>query len=163
MTSNKWVTSSVGLFQSSAIQPFFADPYTVGKSSCSSVASRLNIRSNTCSCTRSGVQFSLSTLFTTTIGLSPSSIALPSTKRVCGMGPSKASTSNNTASAIFNTRSTSPPKSAWPGVSIKLILTSFHVALTFLAKMVIPRSRSRSLLSKMSSPESLRSSTTLHW
>ena len=135
----------------------------MGKSSCSSSASRLNIRSKTCSCTKSGVQFSLSTLLTTTMGLSPNSMALPRTKRVWGMGPSKASTSNSTASAIFNTRSTSPPKSAWPGVSIKLILTPFQLALTFLAKIVMPRSRSRSLLSRMSSPVSLRSSTTLHW
>ena len=60
----------------------------------------------------SGVQFSLSTLLTTTIGFSPSSIALPKTKRVCGIGPSKASTSKSTPSAIFRTRSTSPPKSA---------------------------------------------------
>ena len=37
---------------------------------------------------------------------------------------------------------------------MRLILTSFHVALTFFAKMVMPRSRSRSLLSRMSSPVS---------
>ena len=60
----------------------------------------------------SGVQFSLSTLFTTTIGVKPNSNAFPSTKRVCGIGPSKASTNNKTPSAIFKTRSTSPPKSA---------------------------------------------------
>ena len=50
--------------------------------------------------------------------------ALRSTNRVCGIGPSAASTSRNTPSAIFSTRSTSPPKSAWPGVSIRLILVS---------------------------------------
>ena len=60
----------------------------------------------------SGVQFSLSTLLTTTIGVKPNSKAFPNTNLVCGIGPSKASTNNNTPSAIFNTRSTSPPKSA---------------------------------------------------
>ena len=38
------------------------------------------------------------------------------------MGPSAASISNSAPSAILSTRSTSPPKSAWPGVSIMLIL-----------------------------------------
>jgi hypothetical protein len=34
------------------------------------------------------------------------------TKRVCGIGPSTASTSKSTESTIDSTRSTSPPKSA---------------------------------------------------
>ena len=37
-------------------------------------------------------------------------------------GPSKASTTSSTPSTIFITRSTSPPKSAWPGVSTMLIV-----------------------------------------
>ena len=41
----------------------------------------------------------------------PNSIALDNTNRVCGIGPSKASTNKITPSAIFKTRSTSPPKS----------------------------------------------------
>ena len=40
---------------------------------------------------------------------------------VCGIGPSAASTSRRQPSAMDRTRSTSPPKSAWPGVSIRLI------------------------------------------
>ena len=88
----------------------------------------------------------------TTIGLRLSSNAFCSTKRVCGIGPSKASTNSSTPSAIFSTRSTSPPKSAWPGVSITLILQPLYSMATFFAKMVIPRSRSSSLLSRMSSP-----------
>jgi hypothetical protein len=44
-----------------------------------------------------------------------------STNRVCGIVPSKASTTSSTPSTIFITRSTSPPKSAWPGVSRMLI------------------------------------------
>jgi predicted membrane GTPase involved in stress response len=43
------------------------------------------------------------------------------TKRVCGIGPSTASTNNNTESTIDKTRSTSPPKSACPGVSTILM------------------------------------------
>ncbi len=43
------------------------------------------------------------------------------TKRVCGIGPSKASTTKSTESTIESTRSTSPPKSACPGVSTMLM------------------------------------------
>ena len=110
--SNNGSIESVSFFQSSDIQLFFALPYTVGKSSCHSSAPSSNIKSNTFSCTSSGVQFSLSTLFTTTQGLRPKSIAFCNTKRVCGIGPSNASTSRHTPSAILSTRSTSPPKSA---------------------------------------------------
>ena len=48
----------------------------------------------------------------------PASSALRSTKRVWGSGPSDASTSSSTPSTIARPRSTSPPKSAWPGVSM---------------------------------------------
>ena len=146
------VRSVVGFFQSSDIHPFFALPYRVWKSNCSSVALRLHMRSKTSSCTSSGRQLSLSTLLMTTMGLSPNSSAFCSTKRVCGIGPSKASTSSNTPSAILRTRSTSPPKSACPGVSITLILVPLYSMATFLARIVIPRSRSRSLLSRINSP-----------
>src|SRR5438874_2544530 len=70
--------------------------------------------------------------------------ALRSTKRVCGSGPSLASTSRSTPSTIASPRSTSPPKSAWPGVSTMLIFTSPYWTATFLARMVMPFSRSRS-------------------
>ena len=40
-------------------------------------------------------------------------------------------------------RSTSPPKSAWPGVSTTLIFVSFHRIEVFFARMVIPRSLQR--------------------
>ena len=56
-----------------------------------------------------------SILLITTIGFSPHSRALESTNRVCGIGPSAASTSTSAPSAMRSTRSTSPPKSAWPG------------------------------------------------
>src|SRR5438270_901326 len=85
-----------------------------------------------------------STLFTTTIGFSPSARALRVTKRVCGIGPSTASTSSSTLSTIESTRSTSPPKSAWPGVSTMLTCVPFHSTAQFFARIVMPRSRSRS-------------------
>ena len=65
-----------------------------------------------------------STLLTTRITGSSASSALRSTKRVCGSGPSEASTSSSTPSTIVRPRSTSPPKSAWPGVSMMFSLTS---------------------------------------
>ena len=63
-----------------------------------------------------------SILLTTTMTLCPSSSAFWRTKRVWGMGPSAASTSSSTPSTIFKIRSTSPEKSACPGVSTILIL-----------------------------------------
>ena len=108
------------------------------------------MRSNTISYTSSGRQLGLSTLLITTTGFKPSWRAFCSTKRVCGIGPSKASTSNRQPSAMFNTRSTSPPKSEWPGVSRMLIFTPFQLILTFLLRIVIPRSRSKSLESRTS-------------
>ena len=63
----------------------------------------------------------------TTIGSSPRPSALRRTKRVCGIGPSAASTRRMTPSTIDSTRSTSPPKSAWPGVSTMLIFTSLRM------------------------------------
>ena len=48
--------------------------------------------------------------------------ALRSTNRVWGSGPSLASTSSTMPSTIDSPRSTSPPKSAWPGVSMMLIV-----------------------------------------
>jgi len=81
----------------------------------------------------------------TTMGLRPWAKALLVTKRVWGMGPSTASTSSSTESTIDRTRSTSPPKSAWPGVSTMLMRQPCQVMAVFLARMVMPRSRSSSL------------------
>jgi len=80
---------------------------------------------------RSKVSFSVravsaprrSTLLITTMARWPNSSAFFSTKRVWGSGPSEASTSSSTPSTILRVRSTSPPKSAWPGVSTMLIFT----------------------------------------
>ena len=81
------------------------------------------------------------------MGFRPKASAFLVTKRVCGIGPSTASTSSSTLSTIDSTRSTSPPKSAWPGVSTMLMCVPFHSTAQFLARMVMPRSFSRSLLS----------------
>ena len=65
-----------------------------------------------------------STLLTHKTTGSRASSALRKTKRVCGSGPSEASTNSITPSTIVSPRSTSPPKSAWPGVSTRFSLTS---------------------------------------
>lgn len=52
---------------------------------------------------------------------------------------------------MLSTLSTSPPKSACPGVSMMLILTSLYLTAVFLDRIVIPRSRSKSLESRIRS------------
>ena len=132
---------------SMSAQPLRPEAYIVGKSSWSSVASKLANRSKHSFKARSGSASDLSTLFTTTIGRRPSFNALDVTNFVCGIGPSAASTNKTTPSTMDRIRSTSPPKSAWPGVSTILIRVPFHSTEVGLAKIVMPRSRSRSLLS----------------
>ena len=75
----------------------------------------------------------------------PTFSALPTTNLVCGIGPSAASTSTMAPSTMDRMRSTSPPKSAWPGVSTMLMRASFQTTEVALARMVMPRSFSRSL------------------
>ncbi len=79
-----------------------------------------------------------------TIGRRPILSALPTTNFVWGIGPSAASTSTITPSTIDRMRSTSPPKSAWPGVSTMLTRVSFQTTEVALARIVMPRSFSRS-------------------
>ena len=137
----------------SPAQPSLAEANRVGKSSCSSVASRATNRSKTSSWTSSARASGLSILLITTMGFNPSFNALAVTNLVCGIGPSAASTSNSTPSTMPRMRSTSPPKSAWPGVSTILIRTPCHSTDAHLERMVMPRSRSSSL-------ESITRSTT---
>src|SRR3989344_1500486 len=95
--------------------------YITGKSACSLEAPSSRNSSSTCSSARTGSAAGLSILLITTMGLRPSSSDFLRTKRVCGMGPSCASTTRRTESIERNTRSTSEPKSACPGVSTMLI------------------------------------------
>ena len=97
------------------------------------------------------------------MAFSPFSSAWRSTNRVCGMGPSTASTSRSTPSTMFMMRSTSPPKSAWPGVSTMLMVMPLYSTLVFFARIVMPRSRSRSLESMMRSTICWFSRKTLVW
>src|SRR4051812_45869208 len=104
-----------------------------------------------------------STLFTTRITGRCACSALRSTNRVCGSGPSEASTSSAMPSTMDRPRSTSPPKSACPGVSMMLKVTppsgapsAFHRTAVFLARLVMPFSRSRSF-------ESIARSSTCWW
>ena len=91
------------------------------------------------------------------MGLKPIANAFWVTKRVCGIGPSIASTRISTESTIDSTRSTSPPKSAWPGVSTMLMRLPFQVMAVFLDRIVMPRSFSWSLLSITRSASTVRS------
>src|SRR5918994_1176448 len=131
--------------RSSEARPSRATQYTIGKSSWSTSASRSRNSSST-SWTTSAMRASgRSTLLMTRITGSLASSVLRSTKRVWGSGPSDASTSRSTPSTIDSARSTSPPKSAWPGVSTMLIVTSPWRTAVFLARIVMPFSRSRSI------------------
>ena len=109
------------------------------------MASSAANRSNTSLATSVGRASERSTLLMTTMGLSPIFSALETTNLVCGSGPSAASTSTRAPSTMLRMRSTSPPKSAWPGVSTILMRVSFQTSEVTLARMVMPRSRSRSL------------------
>ncbi|OQC48750.1 MAG: hypothetical protein BWX58_01028 [Deltaproteobacteria bacterium ADurb.Bin026] len=124
-----------------------------GKSSISSGASNFTKRSNIWSKTHSHLAAGLSILLITTITGIFKASAFFKTKRVCGIGPSAASTRRRTPSAIFSTRSTWPPKSACPGVSMMFIKKSLYMNEPFLDVIVIPRSFSRSM-------ESIRRSST---
>ena len=68
-----------------------------------------------------------STLLMTTMGLRPILSAFDTTNLVCGSGPSAASTSTSAPSTMLRMRSTSPPKSAWPGVSTMLMRVPFQI------------------------------------
>ena len=125
-------------------KPFNPDAYTIGKSNCSSVAPNLSNNSKVEFSTYSIRAPGRSTLFTTTIGRNPSAKAFLVTNRVCGIGPSTASTRSKTPSTIDNTRSTSPPKSACPGVSTILMCVPSYSTAQFFAKIVMPRSFSKS-------------------
>src|SRR5215211_5031235 len=117
----------------------------MGKSSCASLASRAAKRSKTSFTTAVGRASDRSTLLITTMGLRPTLRALETTNFVCGSGPSAASTRTSAPSTILRMRSTSPPKSAWPGVSTMLMRVPCQSIEVTLARMVMPRSRSRSL------------------
>ena len=97
------------------------------------------------STTSSGLESGLSILLITTIGFSPRFRDFLRTNLVWGIGPSKASTRRSTPSTIFKILSTSPPKSACPGVSTIFIFISLYRMDVFLARIVIPLSFSRSL------------------
>ncbi len=125
--------------------PSLAEAYTTGNSSWSSSAPSSMNRSSTSSTTSAGLASGLSILLTTTMGFKFNWSAFLKTKRVCGIGPSNASTRSSTPSTILSDLSTSPPKSACPGVSTIFIFIFLYLTDVFFASMVIPRSLSRSL------------------
>ena len=104
--------------------PSFAFVYMIGNSICSSLASR-SINKSYVSCTTSSILASgLSILLMTNTTGSLFSSAFFKTNLVCGNGPSLESTNKRTPSTKFKLLSTSPPKSACPGVSTILIFIS---------------------------------------
>ena len=108
------------------------------------MASSAAKRSKTSLTTSSARASGRSILLIATIGRRPTLSALPTTNFVCGIGPSAASTRTMAPSTMDRMRSTSPPKSAWPGVSTMLMRVSFQTTEVALARMVMPRSFSRS-------------------
>mmetsp|Transcript_4675 Transcript_4675/g.15141 ORF Transcript_4675/g.15141 Transcript_4675/m.15141 type:complete len:340 (+) Transcript_4675:918-1937(+) len=147
-----WSSSGVMSRRSSASRSFTAQPsraeaYRMGKSSCSSLASSDTNRSNTSFTTSSTRDVSRSTLLITTTGRRPRCRAFMVTYLVCVLGPSVAHTSSATPSTMFITRSTSPPKSACPGVSTMLRRTPPCSTDVTFDMMVIPRSCSSDMLS----------------
>ena len=119
----------------------------MGYSSWSSFASKLQNKSKISFSTSSTRAVCLSTLLITTRGLSPLCKAFWRTNFVYGIGPSVAHTTKHTPSTIDIIRSTSPPKSWWPGVSTILSLWSPWITEVHLLKIVMPLSYSKSLLS----------------
>ena len=140
IVSNIGLISTASSFKFNFAIPFFAEAYITGKSNCSSFAPSSINKSKTSSKTFSGLAPGLSILFITTIGFRFKAKDFLRTSLVCGIAPSKASTKSKTPSTIFNTLSTSPPKSACPGVSTILILIPLYITEVFFAKIVIPLS-----------------------
>src|SRR6266852_3353907 len=103
------------------VRPVHDQHFLRGAQAAASDAASLSNRSKVWLTTQSGRAPGRSTLFTTTIGFRPCASALRRTNRVCGIGPSTASISSSTPSTMDSTRSTSPPKSACPGVSTMLM------------------------------------------
>ncbi len=145
--SNSGFKFSLASASSFTAQPCRPEANSIGKSNCSSLAPSAANRSKISLCTSSGRASCRSILFTTTIGFRPRASALPSTNLVCGSTPSAASTRITAPSTMFRMRSTSPPKSACPGVSTMLMRTSCQTTEATFAKIVMPRSFSRSLRS----------------
>ena len=122
MQSRSGIISFFSSSRSLMANPFKLLAKMNGKSIKSSLSVSSVKRSKTLSSAVSGSAAGLSILLITTIIFKPNSSALDRTNLVCGIGPSAASTIKRAPSTIPNTRSTSPPKSACPGVSTTLIL-----------------------------------------
>ncbi len=82
----------------------------------------LSSLSNVCSGVSLSSVSSLSTLFTKSTGLAFSLSACLTTVSVCGIIPSTGSTTTTTPSTALMDLVTCPPKSTWPGVSMRLMM-----------------------------------------
>ena len=97
--------------------------------------------------TRSSVAPARSILFTKTRVGMPSRRRVRISTRVWGCTASTAETTSTAPSSTISTRSTSAMKSGWPGVSIRLTVTSSMGNDTTADLMVMPRCRSRARVS----------------
>ena len=134
---------------SMSAQPWRPEANSVGKSSCSSRGAERGeqVEHLVVHLVRRG-RPARSTLLITTIGVRPRRQRLADARTwSAAAGPRRRRTSTMAPSTMIRMRSTSPPKSAWPGVSTMLIRTPFQTTEVHLARMVMPRSRSRSLRS----------------
>ena len=109
-------------------------------------------RSATPRSTRSASAPGRSILFTnSSVGMCSRCSARISTS-VCACTPSTAEITSTAPSSTSSTRSTSAMKSGWPGVSIRLTVTSSTTNDTTAALIVMPRRRSNSSVSVCVSP-----------
>ncbi len=75
--------------------------------------------------------------------------------RVCGCTPSTAESTSTAPSSTLSTRSTSAMKSGWPGVSIRLTVTSSSMTNETTADLIVmPRWRSSARVSVCVFPSS---------
>ena len=81
--------------------------------------------------------------------------------RVCACTPSTAETTSTAPSSTPSTRSTSAMKSGWPGVSIRLTVTSSTTNDTTADLMVMPRCRSSASVSVWVLPSSTLPSSSM--
>src|SRR5262245_40348047 len=120
------------------------------------------------SITRSTSAEGRSILLITGTTVRPNSIARYRFATVCASTPCEASTTSSAPSQLISERRTSWEKSTWPGVSIRFssyVFPSLAVygSVTVLALIVIPRSRSRSIESRIWSRKSRSSTAPQRW
>ena len=142
--------SAMPVISSLTPAPFRAEPKNTGTAPPSSIAtarspsdsigiaSGVNL-SSICSSTRAGSAPARSVLFTKRIVGTSTRCSARNSSGVCGCTPSTAETTSTAPSRTLSARSTSAMKSGWPGVSIRLTVTSSIANDTTADLIVMPR------------------------